>query len=285
MSTEPDGAHHGRRGEVLAGDELEAGGLALDLAVDERRDLDVGVGVGWEGHADPRRVARCGGRAERWRSAGGQNSASSSVIWSTRRAWRPPSNAVARNSVDDLLGEADADDAGADRQHVGVVVRPGPCGRCRGRCRARRARRGPCWRASCSPWPLPPSTMPTSASPSRTERPTAGADRRIVDRLGRVRAVVVDLVALAEQHRDEVLLELEAGVVGADGDALAGTRCRSSVPSVGRRHPNGPDAVDETSGPPVRPGLGPERAGPQSRADAGSSTVGIGGPTIRRVRT
>ena len=37
------GAQHGRRGEVLAGDQLEGGVLALDLAVDERQDLVVGV--------------------------------------------------------------------------------------------------------------------------------------------------------------------------------------------------------------------------------------------------
>ena len=88
MSTEPTARMHGRRGEVLAGDQLESGGLALDLALDERLDLGVGVGVGWEGHAD---------RGHSRSAFGGQNSASSSVIWSTRRAWRPPSNSVARN--------------------------------------------------------------------------------------------------------------------------------------------------------------------------------------------
>ena len=48
--------------------------------------------------------------------------------------------------------------------------------------------------------------------------PDARTDLGVVDRLGRVRALVVDLVALAEQHRHEVLLEVVAGVVGADRD-------------------------------------------------------------------
>ena len=47
----------------------------------------------------------------------------------------------------------------------------------------------------------------------------AGTDLRIVDRLGRVGALVVDVVTETGEERDEVLLELEAGVVGADGDA------------------------------------------------------------------
>jgi hypothetical protein len=42
--------HHGRRREVLAGDELQAGGLPLDLAVDEVEHDGVGVGVAGEGH-------------------------------------------------------------------------------------------------------------------------------------------------------------------------------------------------------------------------------------------
>ena len=48
--------------------------------------------------------------------------------------------------------------------------------------------------AICSPWPLPPSTMPRSARPSATARPTRDADRRIVHRRLAVRAVIVDRV-------------------------------------------------------------------------------------------
>ena len=54
--------------------------------------------------------------------------------------------------------------------------------------------------------------------------PDSGTDRRVVDRFGRVRALVVDHVPLPEQHRDEMLLEFVAGVVGADGDAISAAR-------------------------------------------------------------
>ena len=75
--------------------------------------------------------------------------------------------------VDDLLGEADADDAGARSPATLASLWA----------RARRAVYSPLHSAartprtllaaSCSPWPLPPTTMPTSALPSRTARPTA----------------------------------------------------------------------------------------------------------------
>jgi hypothetical protein len=45
-----------------------------------------------------------------------------------------------------------------------------------------------------------------------------GADRRVVNRILRVRAVIVDIVAEPPQRCDEVLFEREAGVVGADRD-------------------------------------------------------------------
>src|SRR5437899_13088562 len=45
------------------------------------------------------------------------------------------------------------------------------------------------------------------------------ADRRVVDRLGAVRAAVVDVVTHRLQALDDVLLQLVARVIGADGDA------------------------------------------------------------------
>ena len=45
-----DSTHHCGRREVLAGDQLEAGDLALDLAVDEREHVEVWVDVGGERH-------------------------------------------------------------------------------------------------------------------------------------------------------------------------------------------------------------------------------------------
>ena len=97
------GPQHGRRGEVLAGDQLEGGVLALDLAVDERRSTSssgfCGQGIGQL-----------------------LSSVSMSAIWATRRSWRPPSNGVASQSSRISVGQPVGDDAAAHGQHVGVVV-------------------------------------------------------------------------------------------------------------------------------------------------------------------
>jgi hypothetical protein len=45
-----DGGHHRGRGEVLAGDQLDAVDLTLDFTFDEAHDLEVGVGVGGKRH-------------------------------------------------------------------------------------------------------------------------------------------------------------------------------------------------------------------------------------------
>ena len=64
--------------------------------------------------------------------------------------------------------------------------------------------------------------MPTSASPV-THRPAdGGAERRVVDRLGRVGAQIADAVPGLGQHSQEVLLQLESGVIRADGDERHG---------------------------------------------------------------
>ena len=133
---------------------------------------------------------------------------------------------MVRKIVDDLLGEADADDAGTDRQHVGVVVLAGHAG----------GVEAVAQRGAHAAHLVGGELLALAAAAEHdadvgvavADRPAdAGADRRVVDRLGRVGALVVDHVALAEQHRDEVLLEFVAGVVGADGDALS--RCSVSV--------------------------------------------------------
>ena len=74
--------------------------------------------------------------------------------------------------------------------------------------------------ASCSPWPLPPITMPTlgvavADACGRRRRRSAGS-RRL--RSSRCRGRSTSWPAAGE-HVDEVRLQLEAGVVGADGDA------------------------------------------------------------------
>ncbi len=45
-----DGTHHRRRGEVLAGDQLQPGDLALEFGIDEVEDSGVGGGVAGERH-------------------------------------------------------------------------------------------------------------------------------------------------------------------------------------------------------------------------------------------
>ena len=74
--------------------------------------------------------------------------------------------------LEDLVGQAEGDDAPAHRQHVGVVVLRDSRAVNRSLHSAARAPRT-LLAASCSPWPLPPSTMPRSASPRTTARATA----------------------------------------------------------------------------------------------------------------
>ena len=69
----------------------------------------------------------------------------------------------------------------------------------------------------------------------------ACADGRVVDRLGRMRPLVVDDMTAAGQHGDQMLLEVVAGVVGSDRDAC---HCRESVGASGRAMAR----LDETSG-------------------------------------
>ena len=45
-----DGAHDGRRCEVLAGDQLQPGDLTFGLGIDEIEQFGVGLGVGRERH-------------------------------------------------------------------------------------------------------------------------------------------------------------------------------------------------------------------------------------------
>ena len=133
----------------------------------------------------------------------------------------------------DLLGQLGGDDPRADRQHVGVVVLARDAGRCRGRCTARRARRAPCWRRSARPGRCRRARCRRRrrrATTARADAPRRSAGSRPV--LGAVGAEVVDVVAPLLQHRDEVLLQREARVVGADRDPHA-----ASVPTGARSAP------------------------------------------------
>ena len=110
-----------------------------------------------------------------------------SAIWATRRSWRPPSNGVVEPELEDLVGEARAPRCGRPS-----TARWRRCARGDRRAVYRSlqsAARTPCTllAAICSPWPVPPSTMPRSASPATTARADGGADGRVVDRLLAVR--------------------------------------------------------------------------------------------------
>ena len=73
--------------------------------------------------------------------------------------------------------------------------------------------------AICSPWPLPPTTIPRSARAGGDEPRDVGADRRIVGRRVAVGAAIVDVVPEPDQRRDEVFLQRKARMVGPDRDA------------------------------------------------------------------
>ena len=77
---------------------------------------DLGIGVGQRGGEEALEAgARDVDRSWCVVSADGVNLA-------MRRAWRPPSNSVARKILQAILGHLLADDARAERQHVGVVM-------------------------------------------------------------------------------------------------------------------------------------------------------------------
>ena len=192
------------RGEVLRGDELDRRVLTLGLPPDDVGDLGVG--------AFERRHRARGGFGHRLAS-----SFSISAISSSRLTWRPPSNSVVSHVAQDLVGERLADDPGADRQHVGVVVQPRVAGRVE-----IVAERG-----ADSPHLVGRDLLALAAAAQ--DDPAIGAPRRdlargrravdrVVHRLLGVGSDVDDLVPATSEHILEVLLEPEPGVVGTDGD-------------------------------------------------------------------
>src|SRR5581483_10611285 len=74
-----------------------------------------------------------------------------------------------------------------------------------------------------------------------------GAHRRVVDGIGGVGAEVQDLVPLRPQEAHQGLLQLESGVVRADGDlhASAPPPARSPTTSTGSGDPNRPSTRRE----------------------------------------
>ena len=196
------GAQHRRRGEVLAGDQLDGGVLALDLAVDEAEDLVVRV-AGPDGH-------------------GLASSASMSAIWATRRSWRPPSNGRGEPELEDLVGQARRRRCGRPWPARWRRCARGSGGPCRGRCRARPARPWTLLAAICSPWPRA-AEHDAAVGLAGDDRPADGrADRRVVDRLGAVGAEVERPRGRgARAPSTRCAFRSHAGVVGSDGDLHA----------------------------------------------------------------
>jgi 23S rRNA (cytosine1962-C5)-methyltransferase len=118
---------------------------------------------------------------------------------------------------EDLVREPECDDASADREHVGIIVR------------AREPRRIEIVAQSRSDARyLVGRDLFALTAAAEHDAAVGGAvgdrpghrqtDRRIVDRFLAVGAVIVDLVPEARERLFEMLLQCEAGMVGADGD-------------------------------------------------------------------
>ena len=117
----------------------------------------------------------------------------------------------------DLLGQSHADDASPDAEHVGVIVGAGHAG-----CIQVVAKR------SADPMDLVGGQLLalTTATEHNAEigftvahrAADVGANRRIVATLRTVRSEVGHVVTTSHQQLDEVLLELEACMVGANRD-------------------------------------------------------------------
>src|SRR5688500_11202387 len=128
----------------------------------------------------------------------------------------------------DFVGEAGRHDATAYGEHVGVIVQA-------------RHSRGVELVAQCGADPrhlvrghllalaASADDDPAIGGLARHQPADVGADVRIVHRRFAVRPAIVDVVTEALQGCDEVLLEREASVIGADRDAHGGNYNLSGV--------------------------------------------------------
>ena len=117
----------------------------------------------------------------------------------TRRAWRPPSNSVDRNVSRISSARPTPTTRAPMRQHVGVVVGPGHAGRVEVV-----AQRGPHAADLVGRQLLALAAAAeddADLGPPVAHGPAdGGAERRVVDRFGRVGAEVVDVVTLVGEH-------------------------------------------------------------------------------------
>ena len=144
-----------------------------------------------------------------------------SAIWATRRSWRPPSKGVVSQSSRISLGQPGGRRCGRPWTARWRRCARGSCGRCRGRCTGRPARRAPCWRRSARPGRSRRARCRgrrrRARRPGRRPRRSAGSRPT---RCCRCRGRATSWPRRAELG-DQVGLEVVAGVVGADGDPHA----------------------------------------------------------------
>jgi hypothetical protein len=117
----------------------------------------------------------------------------------------------------DLVRQADSHDAGAEREDVGVVVPPRQARRekvvAERRAGARHLVRGHLLTLAAA------ADDNTAVGTARDDRArNAGADGRVIHRSLAVGAVVVHLVAKTRERRQEVRLQGETRMIGANGN-------------------------------------------------------------------
>ena len=127
--------------------------------------------------------------------------------------------------LDDLVGKTFAYDASSHRQHVGVVVCTSEAG---GVQAVAKGGAHPAHLVRSQLFALPAATEHDAhiGNPVTHGSTHSGADRRVVDRLRRVRSLVIHCVALVAKFCYEVLLEFEAGVIRTDRNAFCVRRIR-----------------------------------------------------------
>jgi hypothetical protein len=119
-----------------------------------------------------------------------------------------------------LLGQANANNATTNGKNVGIVMLTGHAS---GVKIVAESGANPAHLVRCKLFALAAATNHDAeicqAIANRATNPRT--DRRVVDRLGGVRTLVVDIVAEGGKEAQKMLFEVETSVVGADGDAHA----------------------------------------------------------------
>jgi len=121
---------------------------------------------------------------------------------------------------EDLLGQARTNHSRAHAQNVGVVVHAGHA-RAEGLGAERRADAQMPIRGHGHTQARPADEQPQLAMPRRHVRTDGVGEVRIVDGAVARCAAVLDVEATLTQQRRELVLQIDARMIGADGDASA----------------------------------------------------------------